>query len=194
MYVSIAFGVSECCLRLPVFVAGWIIAQVCRRIDALVMQVSSEVTLNANVELRGRGAFVLFPFGVTEFLLQPRRIDGSWYVSILRHLWVVLCGSTSFFLRPERLQVASAIATCLKVHASLRHPVLKTELGLYQDDINSMLDQTVAIATSSTASDCASIKYHWPRHWGATRRELGCAADEKSLERKLGEAYKPHYR
>ena len=151
------------------------------------MQVSSEVTLNANVELRGRGAFVLFPFGVTEFLLQPRRIDGSWYVSILRRLWVVLCGSTSFFLRPERLQVASAIATCLKVHASLRHPVLKAELGLYQDQI-------VTIATSSTASDCASIKYHWPRHWGATRRELGCAADEKSLERKLGEAYKSHYR
>jgi len=57
-----------------------------------------------------------------------------------------------------------------------------------------MLDQTVAIATSSTASECASIKYHWPRHWGATRRELGCAADEKSLERKLGEAYKSHYR
>jgi hypothetical protein len=39
-----------------------------------------------------------------------------------------------------------------------------------------------------------SIKFHWPRHWAFTRRQLGCAADEKSLERKLGETHKKMYK
>ena len=39
-----------------------------------------------------------------------------------------------------------------------------------------------------------SIKYHWPFHWGDTRRELGCSAAEKSLERKLGESQKRNFK
>ena len=39
-----------------------------------------------------------------------------------------------------------------------------------------------------------SIKFHWPRHWAFTRRQLGCAADEKILERKLGETHKKMYK
>ena len=38
-----------------------------------------------------------------------------------------------------------------------------------------------------------SIKYHWPYHWGYFRVQFGCAANEKSLERKLGEAFKKQY-
>jgi hypothetical protein len=41
---------------------------------------------------------------------------------------------------------------------------------------------------------CNSIKFHWPLHWGDTRRQLGCSAAEKSLERKLGESQKRNYK
>jgi hypothetical protein len=40
---------------------------------------------------------------------------------------------------------------------------------------------------------CNSYKFHSPYHWGATRVEIGCAADEKSLEKKLAESQKRHY-
>jgi hypothetical protein len=39
-----------------------------------------------------------------------------------------------------------------------------------------------------------SIKFHWPLHWWLTRREFGCSANEKSLERMLGEAQKTHFK
>jgi hypothetical protein len=39
-----------------------------------------------------------------------------------------------------------------------------------------------------------SIKFHWPRHWVYFRLNLGCAAAEKTLERKLAETEKKFYR
>jgi hypothetical protein len=80
-----------------------------------------------------------------------------------------------------------------KVHCALRLPVRKDMLQCYQDDINALLQLCVEICEPSTPSRCKSIKFHWPRHWGQTRAELGCSAQEKSLERKLGEAHKKHF-
>jgi hypothetical protein len=73
------------------------IVQVCRRIDRLVMDVANQHTLNSNVEIKERSGFKLFPHGVTDYLLKKRCIDGGWYISILRHLHVVLCTGTTFF-------------------------------------------------------------------------------------------------
>jgi len=52
----------------------------------------------------------------------------------------------------------------------------------------------VGLYKTHSPSKCQSIKFHWPRHWGHTRRNLGCAADEKSLERKLGETHKKMFK
>ena len=81
-----------------------------------------------------------------------------------------------------------------KVHASLRIPLLKQDLAVYQGTINDLLTAMIVICTPSTKSKCRSIKYHWPHHWNDTRRELGCAAHEKSLERKLAEAQKRNFK
>ena len=40
---------------------------------------------------------------------------------------------------------------------------------------------------------CNSMKWHYPYHWGDTRKDIGCPALEKSLERKLSETQKRHY-
>ncbi len=50
------------------------------------------------------------------------------------------------------------------------------------------------ICEPTTASGCNSAKYHLPVHWLDTRLELGCSANEKSLERKLDEAQKKYFR
>ncbi len=39
-----------------------------------------------------------------------------------------------------------------------------------------------------------SIKFHWPSHWVYFRLQLGCAAAEKTLERKLAETQNKNYR
>jgi hypothetical protein len=39
------------------------------------------------------------------------------------------------------------------------------------------------------------MKYnYWPLHWAHTRLQLGCAAEEKTLERKLGQSQKRNFR
>jgi hypothetical protein len=73
-------------------------------------------------------------------------------------------------------------------------PVRKLELPAYQQCINELLLVMVEICTPSSKSDCKSVKYHWPRHWGDTRQQLGCAAAEKSLERKLAETQKRNFK
>ena len=167
--------------------------KVCRRIDKRVMKVASAPTLNSNVEIGERSGFKLFKHGVTEYLLKSRRIDGGWYISILRHLHVVLCTTTDFFRPRERELVAQACNQCIKVHAALRLPLLKVNIGNYEADIDRLLELAVEVCAPSTPSGCASIKFHWPRHWTQTRLDLGCSAQEKSLERKLGEAHKRNY-
>jgi len=68
--------------------------KVCRRIDSFVLKVASSNTLNSNVEMGERSGFKLFNHGVTDYLSKKRRIDGGWYISILRHLHVALCTTT----------------------------------------------------------------------------------------------------
>jgi hypothetical protein len=66
-------------------------------------------------------------------------------------------------------------------------------LTRYQETINDLLEAMVEICAPVVKTKCNSIKYHWPRHWADTRRQLGCAAAEKSLERKLGEIQKKFF-
>jgi hypothetical protein len=167
--------------------------QVCRRIDRAVIRVANKYTQNTNVEIGERSGFRLFRHGVTEYLRKKRRVDGGWYISILRHLHVALCTTTKFFDPVQRAQVAAACSLCIKVHCSLRLPLPKKDVDAYQEDINRLLALTVDICAPSTPSGCASIKFHWPRHWAETRVQLGCSAHEKSLERKLGETHKKNY-
>lgn len=81
-----------------------------------------------------------------------------------------------------------------QVHAALQLPLLKSDAAQYQSDIDALLSLMVAINRPFSKSECNSIKYHWPRHWIGTRISLGCAAHEKSLERKLAETQKRNYK
>ena len=90
--------------------------KVCRRIDRLVLKIASSATQNSNVEIGERSGFKLFRHGITDYLMKKRRIDGGWYISILRHLHVALCTSTEFFPNRERAKVAMACILCVKVH------------------------------------------------------------------------------
>ena len=158
------------------------------------MGIAKSSAENCNVELGERSGFKRFHHGITDFLRNFRRIDGGWYISMIRQLHVCLC-TTNEFLPPNiRREVALALELCVKVHTSLRCPVRKDALESYQDDINELLRRNVDICTPSTPSECKSIKFHWPRHWSATRRDLGCSAHEKSLERKLGETHKKNFK
>ena len=167
--------------------------KVCRNIDRIVLRVAASNTLNSNVELGERSGFKQFRHGVTEYLRNARRIDGGWYISILRHLHVALCTTPDFFQPYERAKVGAACALCIRVHCALRLPLKKHSVEMYQETINELLKLAVDICAPSTPSECQSIKFHWPRHWSQTRIELGCSAHEKTLERKLGESHKKNY-
>jgi hypothetical protein len=158
------------------------------------MRVANSPAQNGNVELGERSGLKLFNHGITEYLLNFRRIDGGWYISMIRQLQVCLCTTNEYFNAVLRRDVAVAMELCIKVHTNLRLRVKKTEIQQYQDTINELLDRSVQICSPSTPSACASIKFHWPRHWSDTRRDLGCSALEKSLERKLGETHKNFFR
>ena len=147
---------------------------------------------NKNVELGGRDTFKLFRHGITHFILKNRRIDGGWHISIARHLQIFL-GTTYLICDETKAKFARMYDLLFAVHFSLRQPVRKTHLGQYQATINDFLDSMVEICQYSTKSKCNSIKFHWPRHWADTRRDLGCSAAEKSLERKLGEIQKKYF-
>ena len=121
--------------------------------------------------------------------MNHRRVDGGWYISMVRQLHVVLCTNTTLLSAPQRQAVSKACHACVQVQTSLRIPLKKAAIQAYQDDIDDLLDQVITICMPSTPSECQSIKYHWPRHWAITRREIGTAAMEKSLERKLGETH-----
>ena len=154
------------------------------------MSVAQATAENCNVELGERSGFKRFKHGCTDYLQNFRRIDGGWYISMIRQLQVCFYTTDEFFNPSTRRDVAKACALCIEVHTSLRLPVRKDGLRQYQDNINELLRRSVDICTPSTPSECKSIKFHWPRHWAVTRRDLGCSAQEKSLERKLGETHK----
>ena len=100
--------------------------------------------LNSNVELSGRNGWKLFRHEVTEYIVQKRRIDGSWYMPMIRQLHVVLVGPCVTIL-PDNMKrkVASACNRIYQVHAALRLPLAKTGLTAYQDNVNSCLEEVV---------------------------------------------------
>jgi hypothetical protein len=166
--------------------------QVCRYIDAFASGLHAMSPPNKNVELYGRDTMKLFPHGITHFIRKGRRIDGGWHIAIARHLQVFV-GTTDMISNRSKEKYARLYDLLFHVHSSLRLPVASTDLTTYQATINDLLDAMVDVCEPSTKSHCNSIKYHWPRHWSDTRRELGCSAAEKSLERKLGEIQKKNF-
>ena len=164
----------------------------CRAVDTFCKNVALDMPRNINVEMGERDGFRGFPHGVTAFVINERRIDGGWHVSIARHFRIFLC--TTHLLTPTTTKLfAGAYSLLLQVHASLRIPLLKTNVAEYQIDINELLHVMKIICMPTTKSKCNSAKYHLPYHWLYTRLQNGCSADEKSLERKLGEAQKKFF-
>ena len=47
-----------------------------------------------------------FPWGITDFAKDKRRIDGSWWISMARHLHVALYTTTAFLGAADRKKVA----------------------------------------------------------------------------------------
>ena len=99
---------------------------------------------NSNVELPARNGWKLFPHGVTEFIVMRRRIDGSWWMPIIRQLHVILIDPLVTILPDDvKALVARACTSIYAVHAALRLPVPKTGLVAYQAQIDTCLDQIV---------------------------------------------------
>jgi hypothetical protein len=118
--------------------------KVCRIIDRRVIALATNGVLNSNVELSGRNGWKLFRHGLTEYIVKKRRIDGSWYMPMIRQLHVILVDPFVTIL-PDNMkrQVASACNRIYKVHAALRLPLPKTELTAYQDNVNACLEEIV---------------------------------------------------
>jgi hypothetical protein len=119
-------------------------------------------------------------------------INDGWHISIARHLQIFV-GNTNMIGTASKAKYAVAYDLIFAVRNTLRIPVLKQGLTDYQDTINGLLSTLIDICEPSTKSLCNFIKFHWPRHWSDTRLQLGCAAAEKSLERKLGEIQKRNF-
>ena len=144
------------------------------------------------MELNGRDNLKLFHHGITHMILKSRRIDGGWHISMAYHLHLFL-GTTDIISNATKAKFGRVFDLLFHVHSGLRQPVRREHLGRYQQTINDLVEAMLEINTPSTKGKCKSIKYHWPRHWSDTRRELGCSAAEKSLERKLGEIQKRNF-
>ena len=165
----------------------------CRVIDDFVVRQARTTAPNKNVELNGRDGLKKFHHGVTNWICKVRRINGGWHISIARQLHIFF-STTTLLPQHTREAIGEACSLLFKVHSGLRNPLEKGRLPVYQGTINDLLHATKQICMPHSPSNCESIKYHWPFHWGDTRRELGCSAAEKSLERKLGESQKRNFK
>ena len=146
------------------------ITTVCREVDDFFIGLSTSMPSNKNVELGGRDGFKFFKHGVSSYMLpKVRRINGGWCISIARQLKIYLC-VTTIISDTTRTKFCDALSLLFEVHHGLRNPVHKDDLDSYQGKINSLLTTLVDIALPWTKSQCKSIKYHWPRHWGHTRQ------------------------
>lgn len=141
----------------------------------------------------GRDAFKKFKHGISGYVYDHRRIDGGWQISIARYLQLFFCTCTSLLLS-TRQKIGQAFSLLFEVHHALREEVPPTQLRAYQAKITRLLRLMVPLCKPFTKRKCNSIKYHWARHWGHTRLQLGCSAAEKSLERKLGESQKTPFK
>ena len=164
----------------------------CRHVDMFCRQVSVDVSRNVNVEMYERDGFRTFPHGVTSYVINKKRHDGGWHVSIARHFSLFLC-TTSLLCNATKKLFRTAYNLLLKVHVSLRVPLAKQLVPHYQIDINELLSCMRTIFAFTTPNPSKAMKDHLPYHWLQTRIQLGCSASEKSLERKLGEAQKKYF-
>jgi len=171
----------------------YLLVQACRVIDDFVLNFAKTSAPNKNVELGGRDGCKKFHHGISNWICKVRRVNGGWHIAIARQLHLFFA-TTPFITERMRTAFAEAYSLLFKVHSALRNPVPKDRLPVYQGTINDLLSAMVKICMAHSPSKCQSIKYHWPRHWHQTRRELGCSAAEKSLERKLGEVQKRNFK
>ena len=156
------------------------------------MTVARENVNNKNVELRGKNSFKLFTNGISHWIRNGISVDGGYHIAMARHLHVYICNLEYLPLEMKQ-KFGRAYELLMEVHNNLRMPLKKVNIGEYQNTIDSLLVMLKSICRDSSASDCNSFKFHAPHHWGDTRWELGCAADEKTLEKKLSESQKRHY-
>jgi hypothetical protein len=168
--------------------------QVCREVDDFFINTARNMPSNKNQEIGGRDGVKFFKHGVTTYMLPKiRRINGGWWISIARHLRIFFC-FTKLVSDATRHKFGKALSLLFVVHHALRDPVHKTELVTYQNNITTLLKTLIEISKPTCKSKCNSIKHHWGYHWGGTRQQLGCSANEKSLEQNLGEVQKKHFK
>ena len=148
---------------------------------------------NKNVELGGRDTFKRFKHGISGYILGERRVDGGWHIAMAYQLHIALC-TLPELSATTKLQIAGAYELLFAVHHALRNPLPRDQVQNYDLTISQLLLAMVVICKPSTKKNCNSIKFHWPRHWAHTRLQLGCAAEEKTLERKLGQSQKRNFR
>ena len=158
------------------------------------MTVARETPTNKNVELGGRDGCKLFHYGVTSYMRpKVRRINGGWWISIARQLRIFYC-FTTLICDETKKRYSKALQLLFEVHHKLRYHVLKLQINEFQNTINELLAAMIDINRPHCPSACKSIKYHWGYHWAQSRLQLGCTADEKSLERMLGESQKKFFK
>lgn len=158
------------------------------------MSVGQSTPSNTNVQLGGRDGCKYFHYGVTHFMRpKVRRINGGWWISIARQLRIFFC-ATGLVSNDTKKRNQNALNLLFEVHHLLRSHVLKANILEFQNKINDLLAAMIEICGPHTTSGCNSIKFHWPYHWGQNRQELGCTAEEKSLERMLGESQKKFFK
>ena len=167
--------------------------EACRQVDNFVVGIARSAARSKNVELGGRDGFKTFSHGITGWIRKKRRVNGGWHIAMARHLRLFFT-TTDLFPPALQTQFGEAYTLRMKVHTAVRIAVTKNGLVVYQGVINDLLNAMVQLCSPHVPSKCNSIKYHWPRHWQDTRRELGCSANEKSLERKLGETQKKNFK
>jgi len=148
---------------------------------------------NKNVELGGRDTFKRFKHGITGYILGERRVDGGWHIAMAYQLHVAL-STLPELSAATKLKISEAYELLFAVHHALRNPLPRELVHSYDQTISDLLHAMVKICAPSTKKGCNSIKFHWPRHWAHTRLQLGCAAEEKTLERKLGQSQKRNFR
>ena len=146
------------------------ITSVCREVDNFFIGLATQMPSNKNVELGGRDGFKFFKHGVSSYMLpKVRRINGGWWISIARQLKIFLF-VTRIISDTTRSKFCDALSLLFEVHHGLRNPVFKDDLDSYQAKIDFLLTSLVDIASPWSKSQCQSIKFHWPRHWGHTRQ------------------------
>ena len=149
----------------------WLLCvKVAREIDDFFISLAKTMPSNKNVELGGRDGFKFFKHGATSYLLpKVRRINGGWWIFIARQLKIFFC-ITKIVSDATRTKFCGALSLLFEVHHGLRNPLHKTDLDSYQHKIDFLLTTLVDISLPWSKSQCKSIKYHWPRHWGHTRQ------------------------